>query len=836
MNVTFNRFSRVRLLLRIAQGVAAVALAVVGITTSAFAAVVNVASPAALQTAINRSASGDVLVLADGTYTNTTLTIATPGITVRSATPGGVYFNGTNAITISGDGVVLSGFQFTSGSIPGIVITVTANRVSLTQLNFNGYSAQKYVTLQGQYDEVAYCNFENKPVGAPAGNLVHIDPGAGVPNYARIHHCSFRNMPGPGGDNGNECIRIANGSQSLSACRTIVEYCLFTNTGGGDSEAISVKSQENVLRYNTFRDNPNAMMVFRNGDNNVAYGNFFLSSGGIRVKEANNVFCYNNYFERAGVGGTMNAVTYLYVSPNLRNVNFLHNTFVECGLIDLDTGATGNTWANNVFQKSSGPIFTGSPAGITWAGNLYTGTLGITVSSGFRNVDPRLALNGVGYYGLTAGSPAIAVASSNYPAPLDVPGVDDDPQLLLDVAGKVRPAVAALKDVGADQFGGGRVSNRPLSSANVGPSYLGGPAAGAVAPTLTVQPVGFTANAGSNGTLSVEATGTPGPVFQWSKDGAALAGATNATLSFPNLSTSQAGSYTVTVANTAGITASTSTVVAVNPPVRIINLSVLTALTDPGESATLGYVVGNASATSPLPVVIRAGGPSLAALGVPGVLADPRLSLYAGAALTGANDDWSGTAALKAAFTAVGAFPFTPDTSKDAAAVTNITSRDNSVRVESANQGKGVVIAEVYDATGASKFTSDGPRLVNVSVLKPIGTSLTVGFVLGGSGTRRILVRAVGPTLGSLFGVSGAIADPKLELFDGSGRSIGANDNWGGAADLAAAFVAAGSFALPASSRDAALTATLGPGSYTVVVGPAAGASGLGLVEVYELP
>jgi hypothetical protein len=337
----------------------ATVFALVGLVTSACAAVVNVTSVAALQTAINRAVAGDVLVLADGTYTNTTLTIPTAGITVRAATPGGVFLNGTTAITISGDGVGFSGFQFTSGSTPGIVVTVTANRVALSQLNFSGYSAQKYINLQGQYDEVAYCNFENKPVGAPAGNLVHIDPGAGVPNYARIHHCSFRNMPGPGGDNGNECIRIANGVQSASACRTIVEYCLFTNTGGGDSEAISVKSQENVLRYNTFRDNPNAMMVFRNGDNNVAYGNFFLSSGGIRVKEANNIFCYNNYFERAGLGGSMNAVTYLYVSPNLRNINFLHNTFVECGLIDLASGATQNTWANNLFQR---PLARSSPA------------------------------------------------------------------------------------------------------------------------------------------------------------------------------------------------------------------------------------------------------------------------------------------------------------------------------------------------------------------------------------------------------------------------------------------------------------------------------------------
>ena len=54
------------------------------------------------------------------------------------------------------------------------------------------------------------------------------------------------------------------------------------------------------------------------------------------------------------------------------------------------------------------------------------------------------------------------------------------------------------------------------------------------------------------------------------------------------------------------------------------------------------------------------------------------------------------------------------------------------------------MIAEIYDASGGDRVSGDGPRLVNVSVLKPIGAGLTVGFYLGGSGTRRILVRAVG--------------------------------------------------------------------------------------------
>ena len=439
------------------------------------AAIINVGSVSALQTASNNASSGDIIVLANNTYLNSTINITTSNITIRAASPGGVFLNGTNSITISGNNVTFSGFQFTSGSISGVVISVSGNFALLNQLNFNGYSAQKYINISGQYDEVSYCSFENKPTSAPIGNLVHIAPNGTVPNYAKIRYCSFKNMSGAGGDNGNECIRIANGAQSTSICRTIVEYCYFENTGNGDSEAISVKCRENTLRFNTFRNNQNAMMVFRNGDNNIAYGNFFIGAGGIRVKEANNIYCYNNYFENAGVGGTMNAVSYVYVSPNLKNINFVHNTFVECGLIDLATGATNNTWANNIFKKTSGNIFLGSSAGITWSGNIYQGKLGITIPSGMKNVDPLLTKNSENYFGLSSFSPAINNSSITYPAILDIANIDDDPSLSFDISGQSRPVLKSDKDAGCDEFTTGSTINRPLVLADVGTSYLGGP-------------------------------------------------------------------------------------------------------------------------------------------------------------------------------------------------------------------------------------------------------------------------------------------------------------------------------------------------------------------------
>jgi hypothetical protein len=171
--------------------------------------------------------------------------------------------------------------------------------------------------------------------------------------------------------------------------------------------------------------------------------------------------------------------------------------------------------------------------------------------------------------------------------------------------------------------------------------------------------------------------------------------------------------------------------------------------------------------------------------------------------------------------------------------VADIAGRDNTVVVGSAQGGaaSGAVIAEIYDATPSAIFTASVPRLINVSVLKEIGTSLTAGFVILGppGSSKRVLVRAIGPTLAS-FGVAGTVSDPQLTLNAGSTK-IGENNDWGGTTELANAFSSVGAFGLTATSKDAALIATVQPGvNYTAQVSGVGGATGLVLVEIYELP
>jgi hypothetical protein len=331
--------------------------------------------------------------------------------------------------------------------------------------------------------------------------------------------------------------------------------------------------------------------------------------------------------------------------------------------------------------------------------------------------------------------------------------------------------------------------------------------------------------------------------YQWRKNGTPITCATAPTFTISNATAADAGTYSALISNGLGSITSGDAALTVllpgnaNDPGRIINLSILTDIARAGDEFTMGFVVGGAGTSGEKPLVIRAAGPSLGALGVPGTLDDPQLELYAGPTKTGGNNDWGGGADLAAALSAVGAFAYSGPTSKDAAVTARIATRDNSVKVSANGSGTGTVIAEVYDATPSSGFSATTPRLLNVSVNKNIGTKLTAGFVIGGSSSKTVLIRAIGPGLAAL-GVPASIVvpDPQLVLFGGAGVKAGENNDWGGTAALKAAATSVGAFSIPETSKDAALLITLNPGSYSVEVTGVGGASGIAVIEVYDVP
>ena len=366
--------------------------------------------------------------------------------------------------------------------------------------------------------------------------------------------------------------------------------------------------------------------------------------------------------------------------------------------------------------------------------------------------------------------------------------------------------------------------------------------AAAAPPLITASPPDRVVVEGAATTFTV-AIDNPdtGTTFQWRRNGTAIAGATAASLTIASASTADAGQYAVDVRNAQGTATSDFAVLTVVPAAqagRIINLSVLTSIDAAAADFTVGFVVGGAGTSGTKALLVRAGGPSLSRFGVPSPLADPRLELFSGTTRTGENDNWGGSAALSATIAQVGAFGFTSLDSKDAAFFAPAAARgDNSVKISSATAGgTGPVIAEVYDATPAAAFTATTPRLMNVSVLKPIGagTTLSAGFVISGLTPKTVLIRAIGPGLAA-FGLPGALADPRLSVFrQNVTAAIAENNDWGGTPALKAAFTSVAAFNLTDASRDAAVLLTLDPGDY---VAQASGtAAGTVLVEIYDVP
>jgi hypothetical protein len=115
------------------------------------------------------------------------------------------------------------------------------------------------------------------------------------------------------------------------------------------------------------------------------------------------------------------------------------------------------------------------------------------------------------------------------------------------------------------------------------------------------------------------------------------------------------------------------------------------------------------------------------------------------------------------------------------------------------------------------------------------GAIVTPGFVLQGTQSMRVLIRAIGPGLAA-FGVPDTVVDPQLALFNDKSVKIAENNDWGGTGELTAAFNRVGAFGLPANSKDAAVLVTLQPGLYSVQVSGVNTTTGVALVEVYEVP
>jgi len=268
----------------------------------------------------------------------------------------------------------------------------------------------------------------------------------------------------------------------------------------------------------------------------------------------------------------------------------------------------------------------------------------------------------------------------------------------------------------------------------------------------------------------------------------------------------------------------------------------------------VGFIVAG---TDPRPVLIRARGPILADFGVPGELSDPVLQLFSGQTMIADNDDWETTTTLcqnsglncrgPTEITATGLDPCVGNLTRcflESVIYVTLNPGPYTAIVSGFAGATGVGLVEVFEV-GTSTA-----QLTNISTRGVVGSGDDVmigGFIIGGTDPKTVLVRARGPVLTD-FGVPGELANPNLQLFSGQ-TVIARNDNWQvtdllcgspavtceGATEIIATGLDPCVGNLTGCSQESAILVTLPPGPYTAIVNGVGGATGVGLVEVFEV-
>src|SRR6188472_4458015 len=259
-----------------------------------------------------------------------------------------------------------------------------------------------------------------------------------------------------------------------------------------------------------------------------------------------------------------------------------------------------------------------------------------------------------------------------------------------------------------------------------------------------------------------------------------------------------------------------------------------------GEHVMIGGFIVQGS--GPKRVIIRAIGPELTQFGIPDALANPRLELHNGSGtLIGTNDDWQ-TTIIGGIITSnqvsdIQNSGHAPSAATESAIIADLQPGNYTAVVRGVNNTVGVALVEVYDLS-----SGESSSLGNISTRSFVQTGEHVmigGFIVQGTGRNRVIIRAIGPEL-TQFGIPDALANPRLELHNGSGALIATNDNWqttilGGIITSNQVSDIQNSGHAPTAGTESAIIADLQPGNYTAIVRGVNNTAGVALVEVYDL-
>lgn len=244
-----------------------------------------------------------------------------------------------------------------------------------------------------------------------------------------------------------------------------------------------------------------------------------------------------------------------------------------------------------------------------------------------------------------------------------------------------------------------------------------------------------------------------------------------------------------------------------------------------GEDVLIGgfIVVGSAGK----PVVLRGVGPSLKAAGepLPGRMADPFLELHDGSGATiASNNNWVDSP-QKQQIIATG---IQPTDDKESTILGTLNPGVYTAVLRSATAANGIGLVELYDL--GQSVSANAVNISTRGVVKSGDEVMIGGFIVGGSKSRTLVARAIGPSLAA-SGVNDPLQNPTLELHNSSGTIVASNDDWRTTQEQQIRQTGIA----PRNDKESAILTTLAPGAYTAVISGVQQGTGVALVEVYQV-
>ncbi len=466
-----------------------------------------------LNAAITAAQPGQVIVMKDGNWGNAVIDFNSKGtesapVTLRAQTFGKVIINGNSTLTFSKPNLIVDGLVFKNGKIDGgSVINLNSDNCRFTNSAIIDYNPDDFNTnyywvyFKGSHNRMDHCLLKGKSNMNPV--VQNHEENA---RYNRVDSCLVQDIPYAKA-NGREIFRIfgyghADQTGDDGAYFTI-EYNLFDHASGEGTEIVSLKSNFNIVRYNTIIASRGGL-VGRRGKFNTFEGNFIFGQGqegttGIRVAGANHRVI-NNYISDVTEDG-LRLITGEYYDKSLtnhfapkkkalpkylqvQNGYFAHNTIINCGGNGIDIGYNyENHWPdlqmvlmpennriiNNVIYNCKGNsinmavIDKNPPLDVfkfktnQFEGNIVWGSkVSITpIPEGIKMMNPKFTVGKDGLFRPDKNSPLINAGS--------------DSDVKKDMDGQIRDD---KKDIGADEISNERITNHPLTTNEVGPRWM----------------------------------------------------------------------------------------------------------------------------------------------------------------------------------------------------------------------------------------------------------------------------------------------------------------------------------------------------------------------------